>query len=109
MNAYLLLFSAIVFEVVGTLLLPASDRFSKPIPTGTLLTSYALSFYFLSLVSQKLPLSIIYASWAGLGFFAVTLLSFIFYNQAINWQTIIGLILIIAGVTTVNYFKVALP
>tara|TARA_Y100000590_G_scaffold429989_1_gene543152 strand:- start:243 stop:572 length:330 start_codon:yes stop_codon:yes gene_type:complete len=105
MNIYIILFAAIVLEVLGTMLLPVSQNFSKPLPSVVLLISYSLSFYMLALLSQKLPLAIIYASWAGLGVFSVALLSNIFYKQTINWQTIIGLFLIVIGVTLVNIYK----
>ena len=105
MNNYFLLFAAIMFEVLGTMLLPLSQNFSKIIPTCILLISYIVSFYFLAIVSQKLPLSIVYASWAGLGLFSVTILSYIFYKQSLNWQTIFGLFLIIIGVSLVNVYK----
>jgi len=88
------------------MLLPASQNFTKPVPTSILLTSYGASFYFLALVSQKLPLAIIYASWAGLGVFSVAILSYLFYKQTLNWPTIIGLFLIIIGVTIVNLYKI---
>ncbi len=100
-----MLFSAIAFEVMGTMLLPASQNFTKALPTTILLVSYGVSFYFLALVSQKLPLSIVYASWAGIGVFSVAILSYVFYKQALNWQTIIGLFLIVIGVTVVNLYK----
>lgn len=100
-----MLFSAIAFEVMGTMLLPASQNFTKALPTTILLVSYGISFYFLALVSQKLPLSIVYASWAGIGVFSVAILSYVFYKQALNWQTIIGLFLIVIGVTVVNLYK----
>ena len=102
---YIILFFAIALEVLGTMLLPASQNFTKPAPTLILLVSYGASFYFLALVSQKLPLAIIYASWAGLGVFSVAILSYFFYKQTLNWQTIIGLFLIIIGVTIVNLYK----
>ena len=105
MNIYIMLFAAIAFEVLGTMLLPASQNFSKLLPTTILLISYGLSFYLLALLSQKLPLAIIYASWAGLGVFSVALLSTIFYKQALNWQTISGLFLIVIGVTIVNIYR----
>ena len=105
MYLYLMLFSAIAFEVMGTMLLPASQNFTKALPTTILLVSYGISFYFLALVSQKLPLSIVYASWAGIGVFSVAILSYVFYKQALNWQTIIGLFLIVIGVTVVNLYK----
>ena len=90
---------------MGTMLLPASQNFTKALPTTILLISYGVSFYFLALVSQKLPLSIVYASWAGIGVFSVAILSYVFYKQALNWQTIIGLFLIVIGVTVVNLYK----
>ena len=102
---YIILFLAIALEVLGTMLLPASQNFSKPLPTSILLAAYGASFYFLALVSQKLPLAIIYASWAGLGVFSVAILSYFFYKQTLNWQTIIGLFLIIIGVIIVNLYK----
>ena len=105
MSAYIILFLAIVFEVLGTMLLPATNNFTKLIPTSILLASYALSFYFLAMVSQKLPLSVVYASWAGLGVFSVALLSYFFYKQALNWQSIVGLFLVVLGVTIVNVYK----
>ena len=105
MSSYIILFGAIIFEVLGTMLLPASNNFTKLIPTSILLASYALSFYFLAMVSQKLPLSVVYASWAGLGVFSVALLSYLFYKQALNWQSIVGLFLVVLGVTIVNVYK----
>ena len=100
-----MLFAAIAFEVLGTMLLPASQNFSKLLPTTILLFSYGLSFYLLGLLSQKLPLAILYASWAGLGVFSVALLSAFFYKQTLNCQTICGLFLIVIGVTLVNVYR----
>jgi small multidrug resistance pump len=105
MNIYIILFAAILFEVLGTMLLPVSQNFSKPLPSAILLISYAVSFYLLAVLSQKLPLAMIYASWAGLGVFSVALLSYVFYKQTLNWQTIIGLFLIVIGVTMVNFYR----
>ena len=105
MNVYVLLFIAIALEVVGTMLLPVSQNFTKIAPTSVLLISYGMSFYFLAIVSQKLPLSIVYASWSGIGIFSIAILSYIFYKQTLNWQTAAGLFLIVIGVTIVNLYK----
>ena len=105
MDIYIILFAAIAFEVLGTMLLPASQNFTKLFPSIVLIISYGVSFYLLALLSQKLPLAIIYASWAGLGVFSVALLSSLFYKQTLNWQTIIGLFLIVIGVTIVNLYR----
>ena len=102
MNTYLILFFAITFEVLGTMLLPVSQNFTKIIPTLVLSASYILSIYLLAIVSQKLPLSVVYSSWSGIGIFSIAILSYIFYKQTLNWQSIIGLFLIVIGVTVVN-------
>ena len=105
MNLYLILFVAIAFEVFGTMLLPASQSFTKALPSIILLISYGISFYLLSILSQRLSLAIIYASWAGMGVFSIALLSYIFYKQTLNWQSVIGLFLIVVGVTVVSVYK----
>ena len=105
MKIYFLLFFAIILEVIGTMLLPASQNFTKFVPTTILMIAYAFSFYLLAIVSQKLPLSIVYASWSGIGIFSIAILSYFFYRQSLNWQTICGLFLIVIGVTIVNIYK----
>ena len=106
MNAYAVLFAAIILEVFGTLLLPATQTFSKPGPTIFVAISYSLSIYLLAVAVQKLPLSLVYSSWAGLGVFSVAAMSYILYKQSLTWQAIIGLFLIVIGVTLVNIYKV---
>ena len=87
------------------MLLPTSQNFTKLTPTLILLFSYGISFYFLAIVTQKLPLSIVYASLSGIGVFTIALLSYIFYKQTLNWQSVAGLFLIVIGVTIVNIYK----
>ena len=105
MNPYIVLLLAIIFEVIGTMLLPVSQNFTKLLPSSILLFSYGISFYFLAIVTQKLPLSVVYATWSGMGVFTVALLSYIFYKQTLSWQSIVGLFLIVVGVTIVNIYK----
>ena len=102
MSAYLSLFGAIAFEVTGTLLLPATQNFTKLLPTGGLAFCYMLSFYCLTFVIKKLPLAVVYASWSGLGVFTIAVLSYVFYKETLNIQAIVGLFLIIVGVILVN-------
>jgi len=105
MKAYIYLFLAIIFEVLGTLLIPASKNFSKILPTAILSLSYFTSFYFLSFAVNKLPITVVYASWSGLGIFTIALLSYVFYKQTLAWQGILGLFFIVIGVTIVNIYK----
>ncbi len=103
-KTYIYLIGAIFFEVAGTMLLPVSQNFTKLIPTVLLSIFYLLAFYLLTFVVTKLPIAIVYASWSGLGIFSIAILGYIFFNQTLSYQAIIGLFLIILGVTLVNIF-----
>ena len=92
---YFYLFGAIFFEVAGTLLLPASQNFTKLLPTATLTVCYLVAFYFLTFAIKTIPISVVYATWSGLGIFTIALFGYIIYNQTLNWQTVLGLFFII--------------
>ena len=96
---------AIVFEVIGTLLLPVSNNFTKLLPTLTLILSYTLSFYLLSHVTQKLPLAIVYATWSGMGIILISFFGYLIHKQQLSWPVIIGLVLTIVGVVVINLFS----
>ena len=102
--AYVYLFVAVVSEVIGTMLLPVSENFTKPIPTIGLTIAYILAFYFLTFALKSIPIAIVYATWAGLGVFLISILGYFVYDQALQWQSILGLILIVIGVVIVNTF-----
>ena len=102
--AYVYLLFAVVSEVIGTMLLPISENFTKPIPTIGLTIAYILAFYFLTFALKSIPIAIVYATWAGLGVFLISILGYFVYEQAIQWQSILGLILIVIGVVIVNTF-----
>ncbi len=105
-KTYLFLFGAIFCEVAGTMLLPASQNFSKFIPTFALAIFYLTAFYLLTFVVNKLPIAIVYATWSGLGIFTIAILGYIFFKQTLAWQSILGLFLIVIGVILVNTFSV---
>ena len=102
--AYVYLFVAVISEVIGTMLLPVSENFTKPIPTIGLTIAYILAFYFLTFALKSIPIAIVYATWAGLGVFLISILGYFVYEQALQWQSILGLFLIVIGVVIVNTF-----
>ena len=104
-KTYIFLFWAIIFEVSGTMLLPVTKNFTKPLPTIALAIFYLSAFYLLTFVVNKLPISIVYATWSGLGIFTIAILGYIFYKQSLNWQAIAGLFLIVVGVVLVNIYS----
>ncbi len=104
-KTYIFLFGAIFCEVAGTMLLPVSKNFTKLIPTFSLAIFYLVAFYLLTFVVNKLPIAIVYATWSGLGIFTIAILGYIFFKQTLNWQSILGLFLIVAGITLVNIYS----
>ena len=105
-KTYCLLFGAIFCEVAGTMLLPATQNFSKLFPTLILSIFYLAAFYLLTFVVNKLPIAIVYATWSGLGIFTIAILGYIFFKQNLSWQAILGLFLIVVGVILVNTYNV---
>ena len=100
--AYILLGLAIVLEITGTSFVKDTEGFTKWLPTLICLCTICFSYYLMSHVVNIVPLGITYATWSGLGIAAITIIGIIKYNQVPNIPTIIGLILIIAGVTIIS-------
>ena len=103
--SYLYLIGAILCEVTGTMLLPVSKNFTRPIISIILVLAYVLAFYLLTFALKEIPLAIAYATWAGMGVFLISVLGYFFYSEPLQWQSVIGLILIAIGVAIVNIYK----
>lgn len=102
--AYLYLALAIVFELIGTSLLKASEGFSKIALTIGVIIVFTLSFFFLSVSLKTIPLNIAYAIWSGLGTVATVIISILIWKEKINAASVIGIALIIVGVIVLNLF-----
>jgi len=92
----------VALEVSGTMLLPVSQNFTRPLPTVSLIACYAASFYCLTFALNTLPIAVVYATWSGLGIFLITLFGYLFFEQALEWRAIAGLVMIVIGVVLVN-------
>jgi multidrug transporter EmrE-like cation transporter len=107
MLPWLFLAVAIVAEVVGTSFLKASAGFTKPLPVMAVVVGYGLSFYFLSLTLETLPVGIAYAVWSGVGLVLITAVAWVAYGQTLDLPAVIGMGLILAGVLILNLFSTA--
>ena len=104
-KTYLFLFGAVLCEVAGTMLLPATQNFTRLVPTSILAVCYLSAFYLLTFVVNKLPIAIVYATWSGLGIFTIAILGYIFFKQNLSWQAVLGLFFIVIGVILVNSYS----
>lgn len=106
MNPWILLAISICLEIAATNLLKVSDGFTKPLPTLSSLTLYAISFYFVSIIFRSLPVGLVYAIWSGVGIVLTAVVAYFAFGQKIDVAGMIGIGLIIAGVLVINLFSV---
>ncbi len=96
------LFIAVVFEVIGTTALKASESFTKLAPSVLVILSYGVAFYTLSLTLKVIPVGVAYAIWAGVGIVLISLSSYFVFKQKLDLPAIFGILLIIGGVLIIN-------
>ena len=106
---YLYLTVAIIFEVIGTSALKASDTFTRLVPSLVTLVAYPVCFFFLALSLRTIPVGIAYAIWSGLGIVLIALIGWFWFKQTLDGPALLGLALIIAGVVVANTFSQSLP
>ncbi|MGI9199261.1 MAG: DMT family transporter [Candidatus Nanopelagicaceae bacterium] len=100
--AWVLLGFAIAAEIVGTLLLKASDGLTKLMPSIGVVVGYLTAFALMSQSLKKLDVGITYAIWSGVGIIGAAIGGYYFFDQQLNKVTIIGMSIIIIGVIIMN-------
>ena len=102
---YLYLFLAIMAEVIATTALKAAEGFTKLGPSLLVVFGYGAAFYLLSLVLRELTVGITYAIWSGVGIVLVALVGVVAFREIPDTPAIIGMGLIIVGVTVIHTFS----
>ncbi len=100
----LILFLAILSEVVGTVALKASEGFTRLGPNVLVVIGYGLSFYLLAQALRQIPLGIAYAIWSGLGTAGAVVAGLLLWRESLNLAGVVGILLIIIGVILLNIF-----
>ena len=100
--AYIILILAVILGTAANGFAKGANGFTLLIPS--LLTAITIvgCMFTLSIVMKTIPVGITYASFAGLCIIATTIVGVFKFDQTPDIFTIIGLILIIAGVLIVN-------
>ena len=104
---YIYLLIAVLAEVVATSSLKASECFTRLWPSVAVVAGYAVAFYLLSLVLEKIQVGMAYAIWSGLGIVFVTIVCAFWFKQIPDTAGIVGMVLIVAGVVVINAFSTA--
>ena len=101
-TAYIVLTIAVILGTAANGFAKGAQGFTLLIPSLMTAITIVGCMYTLSIVMKSIPVGITYASFAGLCIIATTLVGVYKFNQMPNFFTIVGLVLIIAGVLIVN-------
>ncbi len=101
-TAYIILIIAVVLGTAANGFAKSAQGFTLLLPSIITAITIVGCMYALSLVMKTIPVGVTYASFAGLCIIATTFVGIYKFNQIPDLYTIIGLVLIVAGVLTVN-------
>ena len=102
LTAYIILIIAVVLGTAANGFAKSAQGFTLLLPSIITAITIVGCMYALSLVMKTIPVGVTYASFAGLCIIATTFVGIYKFNQIPDLYTIIGLVLIVAGVLTVN-------
>ena len=100
--AYIVLILAVILGTAANGFAISADGFTSLMPSILTAITIVGCMFTLSIVMKTIPVSITYASFAGLCIIATTIVGIYKFNQMPDLSTIIGLALIISGVLIVN-------
>tara|TARA_B100000900_G_C20057239_1_gene504445 strand:+ start:108 stop:443 length:336 start_codon:yes stop_codon:yes gene_type:complete len=101
-TAYIVLIIAVILGTAANGFAKSAQGFSILIPSIFTAITIVGCMYTLSIVMKSIPVGITYASFAGLCIVATSLVGIYKFNQIPDFFTLVGLVLIIAGVLIVN-------
>ena len=105
MKTFLILFLAIVAEVVATSALKASEGFTRLVPSLIVVAGYGIAFTCLSLTLKTIPLGVAYAIWSGIGTALVAVVGWLYFKQHLDLPVVLGIGLIVSGTIVLNLFS----
>lgn len=101
-RALLELLLAIASEQVGTSAMKASQGFALPLPTLLAAVGYVSSLFWFARSMKVLPMGFAYALWVGLGMVVASMVGLLWFGEVLSAATVIGLLLIAAGIFVLN-------
>ncbi len=103
--AWFYLVLAGMFEIGWAIALKYSQGFTRPAPTGIVLSAGLLSFYLLGLAAEHIPIGTAYAVWTGIGAVGTAALGMILFAEPRHWLRLLSILLIISGIAGLRVFS----
>ena len=101
-TSYGFLILAVVLGVTSNSFAKSAEGFTLLFPSIITGITIVLCMYALSMVMKNIPMGITYASFAGLTIISTVIVGVVRFNQIPNFYSLVGLCLIIIGVSMVN-------
>lgn len=102
---WLLLFVAIVAEVIATSTLKSTEGFTRLWPSVIVVVCYEIAFILLSLSMKTIPIGVVYAIWSGVGVSLIALVGWLVLGQPLQPAGVAGIALIVGGVVVIQAFS----
>ncbi len=102
---YFYLSLAILLDIVATVMVKATDGFTRPSLTAFVIFCVIASMYAFALCLGTLNLSMAYAVWTGMDFIALTALGWYVYGQRLDAGAVSGILIIFVGIMVMNFFS----
>ena len=96
--SYLFLALGIVFEVLGTICMKFAEGFSRLVPSILVFIFYSLSLVSLIFVLKRIPVSVAYAIWAGLGTALIAVIGMFWLKEPFTLVKLVSILLIVIGI-----------
>lgn len=96
--AWFYLVVAGLFEVAFTTSLKLSNNFTNTKWTVAFFIAISLSFQFLNMAIQKIPLGTAYAVWTGIGAVGTALVGILFFNEPSYFWRVFFIFLLIGSI-----------
>ncbi|WP_054704254.1 multidrug efflux SMR transporter [Bacillus sp. JCM 19041] len=104
-NGGILLFLAILFEVISTTNIKLSDGFTNLTNSIVSVVALILAMFFLGKALNHIALSMAYAIWVGVGTAMIYVISIFLFNEPLSFIKIVGLLMIMGGVIALNFLS----
>lgn len=96
-TAWMVLFSATVFELASTGFMHKAQGFSKPLPSALAVLFYGASFYIFNLSLRGIEISVAYAVWSAVVMAALAAIGMTVLGESVTTAKVGGIAAIIGG------------
>ncbi|MGP1931278.1 MAG: multidrug/spermidine efflux SMR transporter subunit MdtJ [Arsenophonus sp. ET-YP4-MAG3] len=99
---WIFLVLAIITEVIGTLSMKYFSISGDIIGLFVMYLMITSSYILLAIAMKKVALGVAYAIWEGIGVIFITVFSILLFNESLSLIKIIGIILLIIGISLIK-------